>query len=220
MLKKEHWDWEIYPTTSWLGVSVKELFSYKDLLIRLVRKEFLSTYQQTLLGPFWVLLRPLLTVLTYVLVFNKVIGVSTQGIPSFLYYLVGITLWNLFSELFLAIAKTYSTNIGVLRKVHFPAEKPTFLKILSKMTKPTIRSIKGNMKVNILLEIGTGFHYKLTGRENIYISVDSLFRKKREVSSKVDEIESLSGVEPFLDTSRIETITTTNGGVIYVQGFH
>ena len=120
MIHKQQWDWEIKPDTTWLGISIKELISYKDLLFRLVRKEFLSSYQQTLLGPFWIILKPLLTVLTYVLVFNKVIGISTQGIPSFLYYLVGITLWNLFSELFLTISRTYMSNIAVFSKVYFP----------------------------------------------------------------------------------------------------
>ncbi len=65
------WSWEIKPETTWLGTGFRELLSYKDLLFRLVRKEFLTSYQQTLLGPFWVLLQPILTVITYVLVFNK-----------------------------------------------------------------------------------------------------------------------------------------------------
>ena len=114
------WEWEIKPQTSWLGVSLKELYSYKDLLFRLVRKEFLASYQQTLLGPFWVILQPILTVLTYVLVFYKVIGLSTQGVPAFLYYLTGITLWSLFSDIFLATSATFSQNIHVFSKVYFP----------------------------------------------------------------------------------------------------
>jgi len=112
--------WEIKPETTWLGSSLKELLSYKDLLIRLVRKEFLTSYQQTLLGPFWVLLQPILSVLTYVLVFNKVIGIPTDGVPSFLFYLIGITLWNLFSELFLSTALTFKQNIAIFSKVYFP----------------------------------------------------------------------------------------------------
>ena len=114
------WAWEIRPETTWLGTGVRELLSYKDLLLRLVRKEFLKSYQQTLLGPFWVLLQPILTVITYVLVFNKVIGVPTDNIPPFLFYLVGITLWNLFSELFLNISSTFQQNLAVFSKVYFP----------------------------------------------------------------------------------------------------
>ena len=112
--------WEIKPETTWLGPGFRELLSYKDLLFRLVRKEFLTSYQQTLLGPFWVLLQPILTVLTYVLVFNKVIGIPTDGVPSFLFYLIGITLWNLFSELFLSTSLTFKQNVSIFSKVYFP----------------------------------------------------------------------------------------------------
>ena len=103
-----------------MGVSIKELLSYKDLLFRLVRKEFLSSYQQTLLGPFWVLLKPLLTVLTYMLVFTKVMRVSTEGVPPFVYFLIGITLWNLFSDIFLFTAKTFMQNQSIFSKIYFP----------------------------------------------------------------------------------------------------
>ena len=117
---KPKWTWEIKPETTWLGSGLKELVSYKDLLLRLVRKEFLTSYQQTLLGPLWVLLQPILTVITYVLVFNKFIGLPTDGVPSFLFYLIGITLWNLFSELFLNTSSTFQQNLAVFSKVYFP----------------------------------------------------------------------------------------------------
>jgi lipopolysaccharide transport system permease protein len=120
MAKHFEWEWEIKPNSTWFGNGVNELFAYKDLLLRLVRKEFLISYQQTLLGPFWVVLQPILTVFTYVLIFDKVIGVSTEGIPSFIYYLAGIILWNLFSELFLNIAYTFTQNAGIFSKVYFP----------------------------------------------------------------------------------------------------
>jgi lipopolysaccharide transport system permease protein len=113
-------EWEINKKTSWLGTSIKELYQYKDLLFRLVRKEFLSSYQQTLLGPFWVLLQPILTVLTSILIFHRIIGVSTEGIPPLLYYLAGITLWNLFSDIFLGTSVTFTQNVLVFNKVYFP----------------------------------------------------------------------------------------------------
>ncbi|MEO6220959.1 MAG: ABC transporter permease [Ginsengibacter sp.] len=117
---QQKWSWEIKPETTWLGPGLKELLSYKDLLIRLVRKEFLTSYQQTLLGPFWVLLQPILSVVTYVLVFNKVIGIPTDGVPSYIFYLIGIILWNLFSDLFLSTTLTFNQNISIFSKVYFP----------------------------------------------------------------------------------------------------
>jgi lipopolysaccharide transport system permease protein len=120
MPEQPHWDWEIKTETSWFGVSFKELYSYKDLLLRLTRKEFLGSFQQTLLGPFWVLLQPLLTTLIYVLVFNTVIGISTGDTPPMLFNLIGITLWNLFSEIFLNTSKTFTQNVEIFSKIYFP----------------------------------------------------------------------------------------------------
>lgn len=115
-----NWEWEIKPHGKWLGVNLKELFAYKDLLFRLVRKEFLLRYQQTILGPVWVVIQPLLTVMIYVVVFNKVIKVPIPNVPPVLFYLSGITLWTLFSDIFNATASTFSTNIEVFNKVYFP----------------------------------------------------------------------------------------------------
>ncbi|MBZ5858032.1 ABC transporter permease [Flavihumibacter profundi] len=117
---KSEWDWEIKPQTSWLGSSLKELIAYKDLLFGLVRKDFLGSYQQTLLGPFWILLQPLLSVLVYMLVFVKIIGLKTNGVPSFLFFLSGISLWNLFSDMFFSTSNVVVANAGVFSKVYFP----------------------------------------------------------------------------------------------------
>jgi lipopolysaccharide transport system permease protein len=118
--KNTDWEWEIRPATSWFGINLGELLSYKDLLFRLVRREFLMLYQQTLLGPVWILIQPILTVITYVLIFHQIIGISTEGIPAFLFYFTGITLWNLFSDIFLGTSVTFINNLQVFNKVYFP----------------------------------------------------------------------------------------------------
>jgi lipopolysaccharide transport system permease protein len=115
-----NWDWQIKPRSKWLELNVRELFAYKDLLFRLVRRDFLMLYQQTLLGPVWIILQPLLTVLTYILIFDKVMGISTSGVPPFLFYLTGITLWNLFSDVFTGTALIFVTNSNIFSKVYFP----------------------------------------------------------------------------------------------------
>ncbi|MGE5943134.1 MAG: ABC transporter permease, partial [Flavobacteriales bacterium] len=119
-LDTANWEWEIKPKTSWWSISLSELFSYKDLILQLARKDFLGQYQQTLLGPFWALIQPILSVVVYVLVFNNVIGISTGSVPPFLFNLIGITLWNLFSEIFLQTSKTFSLNADIFSKVYFP----------------------------------------------------------------------------------------------------
>jgi lipopolysaccharide transport system permease protein len=119
-MAKEDWDWKITPETSWFGVSIRELVEHKDLLWGFVRKDFLNAYQQTLLGPVWIILQPLLAVWVYVLVFDRIIGLSTDGIPSFLYYLLGVTLWNLFSDIFSSSSSVITHNLEVYSKVYFP----------------------------------------------------------------------------------------------------
>ncbi|HEY8781548.1 MAG TPA: ABC transporter permease [Mucilaginibacter sp.] len=114
-------DWIIEAKSSYLDFNLKELLSYNHLLFRLVRKEFLINYQQTLLGPVWILFQPLLTMITYVFVFNKIIGVSIGGkLPPVLFYFSAIVLWNFFNDSFSAISRTFRDNIHIFSKVYFP----------------------------------------------------------------------------------------------------
>jgi lipopolysaccharide transport system permease protein len=161
MSEQPHWDWEIKTESSWFGVSLKELYSYKDLLLSLTRKEFLGSYQQTLLGPFWVLLQPLLTVLIYVLVFNKVIGISTGKTPPMLFNLIGITLWTLFSEIFLNTAKTFTQNAEVFGKIYFP-------RIIVALSGLWLQIIL--FGVQMLFLFGVYLFFVLTGHVNLTLS--------------------------------------------------
>ncbi len=114
-------DWKIDSKNSYFSLNIKELFSYRHLLSRLVRKEFLINYQQTLLGPLWILFQPLLTLVTYVFVFNKIIGVSIGGrLPPVLFYFSGIVVWNLFNDSFSATSKIFRENQHIFSKVYFP----------------------------------------------------------------------------------------------------
>ena len=114
------WDWEIREQTSWWGASLAEYWSYRYLLRGLVRRDFLLGYQQTILGPLWVLLQPIMTMLTYVAVFGKVVGISTGNVPPVLFYLAGIVLWTLFSDTFVGTSATFSDNAHIFSKVYFP----------------------------------------------------------------------------------------------------
>ena len=114
-------EWQIESNTSYFNLNLKELLAYRHLLFRLVRKDFLVNYQQTILGPAWIVFQPLLTVVTYVFVFNKIIGVSVGGkLPPVLFYFAGIVLWNFFNESFSATSRTFRDNIHVFSKVYFP----------------------------------------------------------------------------------------------------
>jgi lipopolysaccharide transport system permease protein len=118
---KEKSSWLIDAKSSYFDLNLKELLAYHHLLFRLVKKEFLINYQQTLLGPLWVLFQPIITTITYVFVFNKVIGVSTGGkLPPVLFYFSGIVLWNFFNESFASTSKIFTNNIHIFSKVYFP----------------------------------------------------------------------------------------------------
>lgn len=137
----EKWDWKITPATNWLGASFGELIAHKDLLFGIVRKDLLSSYQQTLLGPLWILIQPLFGVIVYMFVFNRIIGVSTQGIPPFLFYLTGITLWNLFADIVLSISNVITNNISVYSKVYFPRLITPLSGLLLQLTRFSIHFI-------------------------------------------------------------------------------
>ena len=114
------WEWEIKPETSWFELNLRELWSYRHLLGRLIRRDFLTLYQQTLLGPLWVVIQPLMTVFMYVLIFDRVVKIPINDLPPFLFYLAGIIVWNLFSETFHSTAFTFTANASLFSKVYFP----------------------------------------------------------------------------------------------------
>jgi lipopolysaccharide transport system permease protein len=114
------WDWTISSKTSYWNESLKVLWSYRHFLVSLVRKNFLLNYQQTILGPAWMIFQPIVTLVIYVVVFGKVVGVSTGSVPPVLFYFAGIVLWNFFSETFNETSATFRANAQVFSKVYFP----------------------------------------------------------------------------------------------------
>ncbi|AMM51707.1 ABC transporter [Rufibacter sp. DG15C] len=114
------WDWEITNKTTFWSHSLQELWAYRHLLVGLVRRYFLLNYNQTVLGPLWILFQPILTLLTYVLVFNKLVGISTGALPPVVFYASGIVLWNFFSDSFTGTSNTFRENIQLFSKVYFP----------------------------------------------------------------------------------------------------
>jgi lipopolysaccharide transport system permease protein len=151
--KLQDWDWEITKKTSWTGAPFGELAGYKDLLFQLVRKDFLTSYQQTLLGPFWVVIQPLLTVLTYVLVFAKALQFPTAGVPPFLFYLTGITLWSLFSDIFLGTSATFIQNMHVFGKVYFP-------RLIIPVSVVLLHGLRFLVQLSLLLIVLLYFYFK------------------------------------------------------------
>jgi lipopolysaccharide transport system permease protein len=116
------WEWEIGPKPAYsLMAALKSLYSYRHFHSALVRKDFLLNYQQTILGPLWIFFQPILTLIVYVLVFGRLIGIPTgKNIPPVLFYFSGIILWNFFSDVFWGISNTFRDHIHLYGKVYFP----------------------------------------------------------------------------------------------------
>ncbi|HEY0653430.1 MAG TPA: ABC transporter permease [Chryseosolibacter sp.] len=112
--------WEITPDSYWFRWRLKELWEYRHLLLRLVRRDFLIHHQQTLLGPLWIIFQPLIMLVMYMLIFEKAVGLSTDGLPPALFYLSGIILYNLFAECFSGTSFTFLQNGTLFGKVYFP----------------------------------------------------------------------------------------------------
>ncbi len=110
----------IEPRTGWLRLDWRELWDYRDLLFVLVRRDFLAKYKQTLLGPLWFILQPLLNTLVFTVVFNKVAGIETGGIPPVLFYLCALLPWGYFSQNITTGAQTFTANSHLFGKVYFP----------------------------------------------------------------------------------------------------
>lgn len=120
MQKEEHWDLTIKPQTHWYDLRIKEIFKYKDLLFLFVKRDFISIYKQTILGPLWFFIQPIITAITFTVIFGNLAKISTDGLPQILFYMCGITLWNYFADTLIKTADTFSSNVNIFGKVYFP----------------------------------------------------------------------------------------------------
>lgn len=120
MKDKGDWDLEIRPKKSVFDINVKELLRYRDLILLFVKRDFVAQYKQTILGPLWHLIQPILTTLIFLLVFGRIARIGTDGIPPILFYVTGITLWNYFSTCLTATSNTFVGNAAIFGKVYFP----------------------------------------------------------------------------------------------------
>jgi lipopolysaccharide transport system permease protein len=110
----------IRPNQGWLSIDWKGLRDYRDLLILLVRRDFVSKYQQTILGPLWFVINPLITTIVFTVVFGTVVGVSTDGMNPTLFYMCGLVAWTYFSSVLGSTSTTFSGNAHLFGKVYFP----------------------------------------------------------------------------------------------------
>ncbi|MDO1501094.1 ABC transporter permease [Winogradskyella maritima] len=114
------WLYTISAKRKLIDFNFKEIWLYRDLLMLFVKRDVITVYKQTVLGPLWYLIQPLFTALTFTIIFNKVANIDTGSVPPFLFNLAGISIWNYFKTCLTNTSNTFSGNAGIFSKVYFP----------------------------------------------------------------------------------------------------
>jgi lipopolysaccharide transport system permease protein len=116
----KEWDLVIQPKSSVLNLNLIDVWRYRDLLWILVKRDFVSFYKQTILGPLWFFIQPIFTTITFTFVFGNLAGLSTDGLPQPLFYMAGITAWNYFADCLTKTSVVFKANANIFSKVYFP----------------------------------------------------------------------------------------------------
>ena len=135
----QDYDLIIRPKKHAFDINFKEIWDYRDLLKMFVKRDIITVYKQTVLGPIWFIVQPILTTLIYMVVFGRIAQISTDGTPQALFYLSGITIWNYFAESFNTTADTFIQNANIFGKVYFPRLIMPISKVVSGLIKFAIQ---------------------------------------------------------------------------------
>lgn len=141
LLKEQQWDLVIRPNRSLFDIPWTDIWRYRDLWRMFVKRDVITVYKQTILGPIWYVMQPILTTLVFMLVFGRIAGLSTDGVPQVIFYLAGITIWNYFSESFTNTSKTFIENAQIFGKVYFPRLILPLAKVTSGLIKFLIQFV-------------------------------------------------------------------------------
>ena len=163
-----NWTTIIKPKTGWFDVNLKELLQYKDLIIMFVKRDFKTLYKQTILGPLWIIINPLLTTIMFTIVFGNIANISTDGMPQILFYMLGTTVWTYFSTCLTKTSATFTGNAAIFGKVYFP-----------RLVTPISVVVSGliNFAVQFVMFLGFMIYYYIIGapvHPNIYILITPL----------------------------------------------
>lgn len=167
-MENNNWTIEIKPKTGWFDINLKELFQYKDLIIMFVKRDFKTLYKQTILGPLWIIINPLLTTIMFTIVFGNIANISTDGMPQIVFYMLGTTVWTYFSTCLTKTSTTFTGNAAIFGKVYFP-----------RLVTPISTVISGliNFAVQFAMFLGFAIYYYISGapiHPNIYILITPL----------------------------------------------
>ena len=167
-MQGENWTTIIKPKTGWFDINLKELVQYKDLIVMFVKRDFKTMYKQTILGPLWIIINPLLTTLMFTVVFGNIANIPTDGMPQIVFYMLGTTVWTYFSSCLTKTSSTFTGNAAIFGKVYFP-----------RLVTPISTVISGliNFGVQFLMFLGFMAYFMIKGspiEPNLWILITPL----------------------------------------------
>lgn len=154
----EEWDIEISPRNKLFDLKLKDVWHYRDLLVLLVRRDFVAFYKQTILGPLWFFIQPLFTTIIYTFVFGNLANISADGLPKPLFYLAGITAWNYFSDCLTKTSTVFTANSGLFEKVYFPRLIVPLSVVVSNLIRFAVQMLLFVLMMGIYWGKGAAFH--------------------------------------------------------------
>ncbi len=154
----KEWDLIISSKKNWLNFNFGELIDYKDLLWLLIKRDFVTFYKQTILGPLWFFIQPIISTIVFSIIFNKIAKISTDEIPPYVFYLSGIIAWNYFSLCLTSTSDIFSTNSSLFSKIYFPRILIPISQVMSGLTR---------FFVQLILLIGFIVYFKINGNKVI-----------------------------------------------------
>lgn len=159
-----NWDLIITSKRGWFEFHLNEIWHYRDLLWIFVKRDFTTFYKQTILGPIWFFIQPLISTIVFIIIFNRVARIPTDGIPPFLFYMSGIIAWNYFASCLTSTSGTFTMNANLFGKVYFP-------RIIVPLA--TVVSGLSRFGVQLIMFLGFYFYYKYVVNQDIDFSFHS-----------------------------------------------
>jgi lipopolysaccharide transport system permease protein len=152
------WDMIIRPQRAWWDLHLDDLWRYRDLIRLFVWRDFVAFYKQTILGPLWYLIQPVMTTLVFTVIFGNIAKLSTDGLPPFLFYMAGNTIWSYFSACFISTSNTFTANAGIFGKVYFPRLSIPVSVVISNLISFAIRLTMFLLFLGYFLLTGADIH--------------------------------------------------------------
>ena len=154
----KEWDLVIEPQSSLFELHLKDVWRYRDLLWLLVKRDFVSFYKQTILGPLWFFIQPLFTTIIFTFVFGNLAGLSTDGLPQPLFYMAGITAWNYFADCLTKTSTVFRDNAQIFGKVYFPRLIMPLSIVVSNLVRFGVQMLLFFMMIGYYAFSGAAFH--------------------------------------------------------------